>query len=88
MVRPRLGGSPAGEGAATARFQERVPQHALQLHTRSEQFVSTPELHSDEAIESDPLPLGQVWAVSPGSGETGPGPEVSLQIQLCYQPVK
>lgn len=38
-----------------------------------EQFVSTPELHSDEAIESDPLPPGQVWAVSPGSGETGPG---------------
>ena len=37
------------------------------------QFVSTPELHSDEAIESDPLPPGQVWAVSPGTGETGPG---------------
>ena len=29
-----------------------------------EQFVSTPELHSDEAIESDPLPPGQVWGVS------------------------
>jgi hypothetical protein len=27
-----------------------------------EQFVSTPELHSDEAIESDPLPPGQVLA--------------------------
>jgi ATP-dependent Lon protease len=38
-----------------------------------EQFVSTPELHSDEAIESDPLPPGQVWAVSTGTGETGPG---------------
>jgi ATP-dependent Lon protease len=38
-----------------------------------EQFVSTPELHSDEAIEGDPLPPGQVWAVSPGSPETGPG---------------
>lgn len=38
-----------------------------------EQFVSTPELHSDEAIESDPLPAGQVWAVSPGSPEAGPG---------------
>jgi len=37
-----------------------------------EQFVSTPELHSDEAIETDPLPPGQVWAVSPGSPETGP----------------
>ena len=37
-----------------------------------EQFVSTPELHSDEAIDSDPLPPGQVWAISPG-GEAGPG---------------
>ncbi len=38
-----------------------------------EQFVSTPELHSDEAIESDPLPAGQVWGISSGFGETGPG---------------
>jgi len=38
-----------------------------------EQFVSTPELHSDEAIESDPLPPGQVWGVSPGTPQTGPG---------------
>jgi len=38
-----------------------------------EQFVSTPELHSDEAIESDPLPPGQVWAAGTGSGEGGPG---------------
>lgn len=38
-----------------------------------EQFVSTPELHSDEAIETDPLPPGQVWAVSSGSPEAGPG---------------
>jgi ATP-dependent Lon protease len=37
-----------------------------------EQFVSTPELHNDEAIETDPLPPGQVWAASPGSPETGP----------------
>src|SRR5271166_1264891 len=29
-----------------------------------EQLVSTPELHSDEAIESDPLPPGEVWGVS------------------------
>jgi ATP-dependent Lon protease len=35
-----------------------------------EQFVSTPELHSDEAIEGDPLPPGQIWALSPG-GEAG-----------------
>ncbi|KGU95780.1 hypothetical protein X888_3004 [Burkholderia pseudomallei MSHR4377] len=38
-----------------------------------EQFVSTPELHSDEAIEGDPLPPGQIWAVSPGGLESGPG---------------
>ena len=36
-----------------------------------EQFVSTPELHSDEAIELDPLPPGQVWGISPGGPETG-----------------
>jgi ATP-dependent Lon protease len=38
-----------------------------------EKFVATPELHSDDAIESDPLPPGQVWAIGPGNGETGPG---------------
>ena len=38
-----------------------------------EQFVATPELHSDEAIDSDPLPPGQVWGVSLGCAETGPG---------------
>ena len=37
-----------------------------------DQFVSTPELHSDEAIELDPLPPGQVWGISPGGPETGP----------------
>lgn len=37
-----------------------------------EQFVSTPELHSDEAIDSDPLPPGQVWAIGPGGGAAGP----------------
>ncbi len=38
-----------------------------------EQFVATPELYSDEAIEGDPLPPGQVWAVGPGTQESGPG---------------
>jgi len=37
-----------------------------------EQFVSTPELHSDEAIEADPLPPGQVWAISPGGQDAAP----------------
>ena len=39
----------------------------------TEQFVATPELHSDEAIDPDPLPPGQVWAIGPGLPETGPG---------------
>ncbi len=38
-----------------------------------EQFVSTPELHSDDAIEGDPLPPGQVWAISPGAEGAGVG---------------
>jgi ATP-dependent Lon protease len=37
-----------------------------------EQFVSTPELHSDELIDTDPLPPGQVWAISPGGQEAAP----------------
>jgi ATP-dependent Lon protease len=32
-----------------------------------EQFVVTPELQSDKYIGSDPLPPGQVWAISPGN---------------------
>ena len=39
----------------------------------TEQFVATPELRSDEAIDSDPLPPGQVWAIGPGVEGTGPG---------------
>ena len=31
-----------------------------------ERFVATPELQSDDAIGADPLPPGQVWAISPG----------------------
>ncbi|MBP7937486.1 MAG: BREX system Lon protease-like protein BrxL [Phycisphaerae bacterium] len=38
-----------------------------------EKFVSTPELRSEEAIEADPLPPGQVWAVGPGAPDTSPG---------------
>ena len=38
-----------------------------------EQFVATPELHSDDSIDTDPLPPGQVWAISPGSGESSAG---------------
>ena len=31
-----------------------------------ERFVATPELQIDDAIGPDPLPPGQVWAISPG----------------------
>ena len=37
-----------------------------------EKFVSTPELRSDDAIDPDPLPPGQVWGIGPGGPETGP----------------
>ncbi len=37
-----------------------------------EQFVPTPEMHSDEGIASDPLPPGQVWTISPGGNGTSP----------------
>lgn len=38
-----------------------------------EEFVATPEMHSDEAIDADPLPPGQVWAISTGTPEAGAG---------------
>lgn len=36
-----------------------------------EKFVATPELHSEDQIDTDPLPPGQVWGISPGSAEAG-----------------
>ena len=57
-----------GEGAAEAVPQERKFRNTHFSYVLGadgvEQFVSTPELHSDEAIEADPLPPGQVWAIS------------------------
>jgi len=38
-----------------------------------EKFVATPELYSEDSIGSDPLPPGQVWALSPGGSEENPG---------------
>jgi len=38
-----------------------------------EKFVSTPELHSENSIGSDPLPPGQIWTVSPGGNGENPG---------------
>ena len=37
-----------------------------------ERFVSPPELGSDDAIDPDPLPPGQVWGVGPGGPDSGP----------------
>jgi ATP-dependent Lon protease len=31
-----------------------------------EKFVATPEIQSEDSIGNDPLPPGQVWAISPG----------------------
>jgi ATP-dependent Lon protease len=38
-----------------------------------EKFVSTPELHSENSIGTDPLEPGQVWTISPGSMDEHPG---------------
>ncbi len=38
-----------------------------------EQYVSTPELHSENEIGQDPLPPGQVWAIGPGDENEGSG---------------
>jgi ATP-dependent Lon protease len=38
-----------------------------------EKFVATPELCSEDSIGSDPLPPGQVWAISPGGIEDNAG---------------
>lgn len=38
-----------------------------------ERFVATPELQSEDTIGSDPLPPGQVWALSPGGQDEGVG---------------
>ena len=39
-----------------------------------EQFVATPELRTDDAIDPDPLPPGQMWGISPG------GPEAAASL--------
>jgi ATP-dependent Lon protease len=38
-----------------------------------EQFVTTPELQSPDEIGTDPLPAGQIWAISPGGEGENPG---------------
>ena len=36
-----------------------------------EKFVATPELRTDDAIDPDPLPPGQIWGISPSGHDTG-----------------
>jgi len=38
-----------------------------------EKFVSTPELQVENSIGTDPLEPGQVWTISPGTGDEYPG---------------
>jgi ATP-dependent Lon protease len=38
-----------------------------------EKFVVTRELHSESTVGEDPLPPGQVWAISPGGQDDQPG---------------
>jgi ATP-dependent Lon protease len=38
-----------------------------------EKFVATPELYSEDSIGTDPLPPGQVWAISAGGADENPG---------------
>jgi ATP-dependent Lon protease len=38
-----------------------------------EKFVVTPELQSEDQVGHDPLPPGQVWAISPGGQDEGSG---------------
>lgn len=38
-----------------------------------EKFVVTPELQSEDSIGSDPLPPGQIWALSPGGMDENAG---------------
>jgi ATP-dependent Lon protease len=48
-----------------------------------ETFVATPELQSDAAIETDPLPPGQVWAIAASSADSGAG---LYRIEASHQP--
>ena len=51
----------------------RTTQFGYRIGDGVEQFVATPELQSPDAISLDPLPPGQVWAMSEGAGDVGPG---------------
>ncbi len=56
----------------SAEFRNTMFSYRLGLDS-VEQFVATPELHSENAIGPDPLPPGHVWAISPGGQDEGSG---------------
>ena len=71
-----IGDAAPGEGAAEADRLGRVPQHQFSYSMGLdgvEQFVATPELQSEDSIGGDPLPAGQVWAISPGGQDEAAG---------------
>ncbi len=52
----------------------RNTQFSYQMYDKGiEKFVVTPELQSEDSIGGDPLPPGQVWAISPGGMDENPG---------------
>jgi ATP-dependent Lon protease len=48
-----------------------------------EKFVATPELQSEDSIGTDPLPFGQVWAISPGGQDESTG---LFRIEITESP--
>ena len=51
----------------------RNTQFSFTFEDGIERFVSTPELSSEDHVGTDPLPPGQVWALSPGGNGENPG---------------
>ena len=51
----------------------RNTQFGYRIGEGVEQFVATPELQSPDTISLDPLPPGQVWGMSEGGNDVGPG---------------
>lgn len=64
-----------------------------------EKFVLTPELHSENSIQAEPLEPGQIWTINPGSSDEnqglyrveineGPGSGVKILNRPTPQPFK
>lgn len=51
----------------------RATQFGFRIGEGVEEFVATPELQSPGMIGVDPLPPGQVWGLSEGGADVGPG---------------